>query len=331
MARRGRPGGLSASQKQLLWEQWQAGQSLSEISRLLCQNPGSVHRVLSTNGGIAPQPRSRSSRHLTLTERETISRGIAAGLSFRQIAQQLGRSVSTVSREVTRHGGRDQYRASTADEAAWEQAKRPKVCHLATVPELRQLVAEKLALQWSPEQISGWLKLRFPRDRGMQVSHETIYRSLYIQARGVLKKELIQHLRSKRMMRRSKLATSQPRGQIKDVVSIRERPPEAEDRAIPGHWEGELITGAKNSHIATLVERHSRFTVLIQVDGKDTTSVIAGLVREAQRLPDALSGSLGAQSWRHTRTSLLRPISKSTSATLRAHGRGEPTRIPTAY
>ncbi|WP_458527144.1 IS30 family transposase [Onishia taeanensis] len=292
MARRGRPGGLSTSQKQLLWEQWQAGQSLSEISRLLCQSPGSVHRVLHNNGGIAPQSRSRSSRHLTLTERETISRGIAAGLSFRHIAKQLNRSVSTVSREVARHGGRNQYRASTADETAWEKAKRPKVCHLATVPELRQLVAEKLSLQWSPDQISGWLKLRFPGDRRMQVSHETIYRSLYIQARGVLKKELIQHLRSKRMMRRSKHATSQPRGQIKDALSIRERPPEAEDRAIPGHWEGDLITGARNSHIATLVERHSRFTMLVQVDGKDTASVIAGLVREAQRLPAALKGSL---------------------------------------
>ena len=156
------------------------------------------------------------------------------------------------------------------------------VCHLETVPELRHLVAEKLALQWSPEQISGWLKLRFPRHRRMQVSHETIYRSLYIQARGVLKKELIQHLRSKRMMRRSKLATSQPRGQISDAASIRERPPEAEDRAIPRHWEGDLITGARDSHIATLVERYSRFTMLVQVDGKDTTSVIAGLVREAQ-------------------------------------------------
>ncbi|AXY40720.1 IS30 family transposase [Halomonas sp. JS92-SW72] len=166
------------------------------------------------------------------------------------------------------------------------------MCHLATVPELRQLVAEKLALQWSPEQISGWLKLRFPRDRRMQVSHETIYRSLYIQECGVLKKELIQHLRSKRMMRRSKLATSQPRGKIRDAVSIRERPPEVEDRAIPGHWEGDLITGARNSHIATLVERHSRFTMLVQVEGKDTTSVIAGLVREAQRLPAALRGSL---------------------------------------
>ncbi len=198
-----------------------------------------------------------------------------------------------MSREVARHGGRDRYRASTADEAAWEDAKRPNVCHLATVPELRQLMAEKLALQWSLEQISGWLKLRFPRDRRMQVSHETIYRSLYIQARGVLKKELIQHLRYKRMtMRRSKLATSQRRGQIRDAVSIRERPPEAEDRAIPGHWEGDLITGARNSHIATLVERHSRFTMLVQVDGKDTTSVIAGLIREAQRLPAGLRGYL---------------------------------------
>lgn len=251
-----------------------------------------MHRVLSTNGGIAPQPRSRSSRHLTLAERETISLGLAAGLSFRRIAQQLGRSVSTVSREVARHGGRGKYRASAAGEAAWDQAKRPRVCHLATVPELRQLVSKKLALQWSTEQVSGWLKLRFPGDQRMQVSHETIYRSLYIQARGVLKKELMQHLRSKRMMRRSKCAMPQPRGQTKDAVSIRERPPEAEDRSIPGHWEGDLITGAKNSHIATLVERHSRFTMLVQVDGKDTASVIASLIREAQRLPAALKGSL---------------------------------------
>lgn len=178
MARRGRPGGLSASQKPVLWEQWQAGQSPSEISRLLCQNPGSVHRVLSINGGIAPQPRSRSSRYLTLSDRETISRGLAAGVSYRRIAKQLDRSVSTVSREIVRHGGRAKYRASIADEAAWERAKRPKTCRLATVPELRRLVAEKLSLQWSPEQISGWLKLRFPRERRMQVSHETIYRSL---------------------------------------------------------------------------------------------------------------------------------------------------------
>ncbi len=245
-----------------------------------------------TTGGIAPQSRARSSRHLALSERETISRGIAAGLSFRHIAKQLDRSVSTVSREVARHGGRDQYRASIADKAAWERAKRPKRCHLTTVPQLRELVAEKFSLQWSPEQVSGWLKLRFPENRRMQVSHETIYRSLYIQTRGVLKKELMQHLRSKRMMRRSKHAASQPRGQIKDAVSIRERPPEAEDRAIPGRWDGDLITGAKNSHVATLVERHSRFTILVEVDGKDTTSVIAGLVREAQKLPDTLKGSL---------------------------------------
>lgn len=242
------------------------------------------------NGGIAPQPRSRPSRHLTLSDRETISRGLAAGLSYRRIATQLDRPVSTVSREVLRHLGLAQYRASIADEAAWERAKRPKECQLAAVTELRQLVAEKLSLQWSPEQISGWLKRRFPAERRMQVSNETIYRSLYIQARGVLKKELIQHLRSKRMMRRSNLATSQPRGQTRDAVSMPERPPEAEDRAIPGHWKGDLNTGAKNSHIATLVERHSRFTLLVQVDGKDTTNVIAGLVREAQRLPAALKG-----------------------------------------
>lgn len=293
MARMGRPG-LSPAQKRDLWQRWKAGWSLSDIARFLGKNPGSIHGVLTSNGGFVPATRTRSSRALALSEREEISRGLAAHQSFRQIALSLARSVSTVSREVKRHGGQDAYRASHADEQAWDWARRPKECCLAIHPRLRWLVASKLAQQWSPEQISNWLKLRFPGQETLQVSHETIYRSLFIQARGVLKKELMVHLRTRRKMRRSKLASKegQPRGQIVDAVSIRERPAEVEDRAIPGHWEGDLISGTNNSHIATLVERQSRFTLLVKVDGKDTVSVVSALSRQVRKLPANLRKSL---------------------------------------
>lgn len=230
----------------------------------------------------------------SLDEREEISRGLAAGNSLRQIAATISRSVSTVSREVQRNGGRDAYRAGKADRRAWKCAKRPKPCRLATSPELRELVAEKLKLDWSPEQIAGWLKRHFPNNHAMQISHETIYRSLFIQARGVLKKELVKHLRSRRGMRRSRHTSTeeQPRTSIIDAVSIRERPAEADDRAVPGHWEGDLISGSKNSHIATLVERHSRFTMLVKVNGKDTASVVAALSRQVMTLPIQLRKTL---------------------------------------
>jgi len=229
-----------------------------------------------------------------LPEREEISWGLAAHQSFRQIALSLARPVSTVSREVKRHGGRDAYRASQADEQAWDWARRPKECCLVIHPRLRRLVAWKLAQQWSPKQISNWLKLRFQGQESLQVSHETIYRSLFIQARGVLKKELMAHLRTHRKMRRSKLASKegQRRGQSVDAVSISERPVEVEDRAVPGHWEGDLISGTKNSHIATLVERQSRFTLLVKVDGKDTVSVVSALSRQVRKLPANLRKSL---------------------------------------
>jgi IS30 family transposase len=177
---------------------------------------------------------------------------------------------------------------------AWQRALRPKLCRLAVHKELQGVVAKQLSLDWSPEQISGWLRVQFPDDETMRISHETIYRSLFIQARGVLKKELVKHLRSNRMMRRSKKASSegQPRGQIVDAVSIRERPAEVDDRSIPGHWEGDLISGAKNSHIATLVERKSRFIMLVKIDGKDTTSVVSALIRQVQNLPTELRRSL---------------------------------------
>jgi IS30 family transposase len=199
-----------------------------------------------------------------------------------------------VSREIARHGGRPDYRAHVADGHAWDSALRPKKCLLAVNRKLRNIVASKLILDWSPEQISGWLKTQYPDDESLRVSHETIYRSLFIQARGVLKKELLGHLRSKRRMRRSQHSGiyRDSRGQIVDAISIRERPAEVDDRAIPGHWEGDLLSGAKNSYIATLVERHSRFAMLIKVPSKETEAVVAALSQHVRKLPVTLRRSL---------------------------------------
>jgi IS30 family transposase len=292
--RRGRRYGLSREQKADIWHRWKAGESLHEIGRAFGKDHGSIHFLLSQHGGIAPAIRRRSQRTLTLAEREVISRGIASGLSIREIARGLQRAASTVSREVARHGGGPVYRASEADHQAWKSALRPKMCLLATRVKLRTIVARKLILDWSPEQISGWLKRRYPSNESMRVSHETIYRSLFIQARGVLKEELRQHLRSKRLIRRSVHAGAggQSRGQIVDAISISERPAEIEDRAIPGHWEGDLLSGTGNSHIATLVERHSRFTILVKVPSKDTTTVVDALTRQVRKLPASLRRSL---------------------------------------
>jgi IS30 family transposase len=252
-----------------------------------------VYRILALNGGIAPAPRRRAPVALRLEEREEISRGIAAGRSIRRIAQGLGRSPSTVSREIRRNDGCNAYRASRADMRTWDRALCPKPCRLARHAELRWRIAQKLSLQWSPEQISGWLKRQFPADQGMRVSHETIYRSLFIQTRGVLKRELMVHLRTARQMRQAKGGTTKSGlGQIVDTVSIRERPAEAEDRAVPGHWEGDLLSGANNTHIATLVERHTRFTVLLKVPNKNTATVVAALAKQVRKLPHELRRSL---------------------------------------
>ena len=285
---------VSAKQRTDMWSRWKAGQSLHEIGRVFGKDHVSIQFMLAQHGGIAPTSRRRSPLTLTLGERENISRGIACGSSIREIAKALQRAVSTVSREVARHGGRPLYRAKEADHQAWESALRPKRCLLAIHGKLQRIVASKLILDWSPEQISGWLKIQYPEDESMRVSHETIYRSLFIQARGVLKKELIQHLRFKRRIRRSRHArdSGHRRGQIVDAISIRERPAEIQDRAIPGHWEGDLIGGTKNSHIATLVERHSRFTMLVKVSSKDTATVVAALGRHVRRLPASLRRSL---------------------------------------
>ncbi len=286
--------GLSASQKRELWERWKRGQSLNDIARALEKHRGSIHSVLASSGGIEPPPRRRPRLALTLCEREEISRGLAEGRSMREIASLIQRAPSTVSREIGRHRGRERYRASEADQRAWDRARRPKPCRLAVHRRLQKIVAKKLGLDWAPEQISGWLKRRYPGDPEMQISHETIYRSLFVQARGVLKKELVGHLRTRRVIRRSKEARprGQGRGQIVDAVSIRERPAEIEDRAVPGHWEGDLLAGSHNTHIATLVERQSRFTTLVKVQGKDTQTVVKALTQQVRRLPAELRKSL---------------------------------------
>jgi transposase, IS30 family len=291
---RGKRVELLAAQWTDVWSRWKAGQSLHEIGRAFGKPHTSIHCLLAHHGGIVPAVRRRALLTLTLMEREEISRGIAAGSSIREIARRLERAASTVSREVARHGGRPAYRAHEADGQAWESAWRPKLCLLAIHVKLQKMVASKLILDWSPEQISGWLKIRYADDESMRVSHETIYRSLFIQARGVLKKELLAHLRSQRRIRRSRHShvRGQRRGQIVEALSIRERPAEIADRAIPGHWEGDLIGGTKNSHIATLVERHSRFTALVKVRSKDTAAVVAALSRQVRKLPASLRRSL---------------------------------------
>jgi IS30 family transposase len=286
--------GLDPRQRAELWQRWRAGQTLSEIARALEKPPGSVFGFVTSNGGISPPAGRRRPGSLTLTEREEISRGLSCDESQQSIAKRLSRSVSTISREVARNGGAQRYRAAEADAAADTRARRPKPCKLAVERRLQACVALKLSQNWAPEQIAGWLKQRYPHDERMRISHETIYRSLFIQARGVLKKELQAHLRTRRKMRRAKNATTkgQVRGHIIDAVSISERPADIEDRAVPGHWEGDLISGSKNSHIATLVERYSRFTMLVKVDGKDTNTVVAALKKQIAKLPSELRQSL---------------------------------------
>ena len=284
----------NAEQKAEMWDRWQRGESLTSIGRCFDRPSSSIFGQLSPSGGIRPPPRRRSRLALTISEREEISRGVVGELSLRVIAAHLGRSPSTISREVNRNGGLKCYRASQADQAAWDRAHRPKPCKLATHPALRCIVARKLRCHWSPEQIAGWLKRENPTDEHHTVSHETIYRSLFVQARGVLKKELQLYLRTHRAIRRSKHASRKQKGlgQIKDMVSISERPASVEDRAVPGHWEGDLIGGSKNSYIATLVERYSRYVMLAKVKNKDTESVISALIKQSRKLPDELYKSL---------------------------------------
>ena len=284
----------SDEQKSIMWDRWQKGDSLNNIARIFDRGHSAISGILSVTGGIRPPKRTRSSQALSLSEREEISRGIASHESLRSIAYRLVRAPSTISREVKRNDGDQQYRATQADQAAWDRALRPKRCKLSGNSALIQAIADKLQLNWSPEQISGWLKREYPTEEHNQVSHETIYRSLYVQARGVLKKELIQYLRTQRVMRRSKHSTlkNSGLGQIKETVSIRERPASVEDRAIPGHWEGDLIAGSKNSYIVTLVERHSRYVMLAKVSDRTSKSVVSAMIKQAKKLPNELYKSL---------------------------------------
>ena len=284
---------FTESEEEVLWSRWRLGVSMSDIGRELDRHAATVYAFLKKTGGYTPPGRKRSSKHLTLLEREEVSRGLAEGRSFRSLSLQLNRSPSTISREVGRHGGRSNYRATLADAFAYKNGRRPKLCKLAENEDLRRIVSEKLEDDWSPEQISGWLK-RTHKKEALQISHESIYRSLFIQSRGVLRRDLLDHLRSRRRLRQSRFGNTSKvcRGRIIDGVSISERPAEAEDRAIPGHWEGDLVSGSSNTHIATLVERKSRFALLLKLNGKDTKSVVEALTRGVQTLPSELRKTL---------------------------------------
>ena len=282
------------SQKAVMWDRWQQGESLHQIARLFDRHHSSVRGILAETGGIRPSTRRRSPRSLSLAEREDVSRALVAGHSIRSIAAAQGRAPSTISREIRRNGGAERYRASHADQAAWDRAHRPKACKLALHPKLAKRVADKLQQQWSPQQIAGWLMHTYPDDATCQVSHETIYRTLFIQSRGALKKELLEHLRRTRAMRRSRHHTQKTadHGRISDTISIHERPAAVEDRAVPGHWEGDLLCGSGNSQIATLVERSTRYVILVKVDRKDTQTVVDAMIRTARKLPNELYKSL---------------------------------------
>jgi len=300
--------------KSYIWDRYQQGDALKAIGRSFDRSSSTIHGLLSRTGGIRPADRKRSSKSLTLGEREEISRGLVMGLSIRAIASQLDRPPSTISREISRNGGCSQYRAALADESAWHRALRPKACKLVLNRTLSRIVERKLRRKWSPQQIAGWLKRKNPDSEWSQVSHETIYRSLFIQARGAFKKELQAFLRSKRSIRRARTSTLKDagRGGMPNAVSIRERPASVEDRAVPGHWEGDLIEGSNKSYIATLVERHTRYVMLAKLENKRTETVVNALIKQAHKLPGELYQSLtwdrGSEMTGHQRFTLATDI-----------------------
>jgi transposase, IS30 family len=281
-------------QQEMMWQLWSQGKSLSEIGRQLNKHAGSVFCYLQKSGGIKPATPKRSAKDLSLLEREEISRGISAHLSLSAIARNLNRAASTITRKINRNGGLSKYRGVAADRRAWMKAKRPKSCKLKNDVNLCTVVSDKLASKWSPEQVAGWLKQTYPDSTARHISHETIYKSLFIQARGALKKELLRELRTQRVMRQSKHFNTKgnARGGIIDAVSIHDRPEAINDRMIPGHWEGDLICGTQQSYIATLVERTSRYTLLVKLSGNDTQSVVGAITRRITNLPEQLKKSL---------------------------------------
>lgn len=283
---------MSAAELDEVWTRRQRGETYAAIGERFGRTATGIHGFIRQAGGFPPRPRRRAPLTLSLTEREEISRGLAAGAACAALARQLGRATSTITREIDRHGGRLGYRSAAADRRAWARARRPKPCKLASRPRLRAVVADRLAQNWSPQQIAGWLRARYPDNPDMQVSHETIYLSLFVQARGVLKHALVQHLRRQRRLRRPRRRPTHNPDRIVDAISIRERPASVEDRAVPGHWEGDLIRGRGRSHIATLVERHSRYVMLVRIPRPDSVTVARALARRVRTLPAHLRQSL---------------------------------------
>jgi IS30 family transposase len=277
-----------------IFRRFKAGERLTDIGQSLLCRPAVIFNLMSRYGGIEPKERVRPGKALTASEREEISRGLSSGESFRCIARRLNRQPSTVFREVEKNGGRDEYRARLAEQNAWDRRQRPKSCKLQRNRELAARVTKLLEDDYSPQQISNELKAEFPNAPEHHVSHETIYRTLFFQARGALKKELIKHLRRAKTMRSPRQKNKPTRdAAIPDLISISQRPAEVEDRAVPGHWEGDLIAGYRNrSHIATLVERKTRFVKLVKVESKEATHVAASLTREVVHLPRELRRSL---------------------------------------
>jgi IS30 family transposase len=286
---------LTPAEVDAIWVRLKAGQAAKPAARGLGLSTGTIRSYLIRCGGIAPVARRRAVGRLSLLEREEISRGLASGLSLRVIAAGLGRAPSTISREVAAHGGRKSYRAARADVQAWQSATRPKRCRLAERRELRDIVEVKLRRRWSPQQISGWLKRTYPNDPEMQVSHESIYRTLFVQSRGALKQELTQYLRTGRVLRRPKgVRLPDGRGGRPNTLHISERPAEAQDRAVPGHWEGDLVFGKGMSPVATLVERSTRYLMLVALpEGNHKADAVAdALATAVQTLPSHLAKSL---------------------------------------
>jgi IS30 family transposase len=285
---------LTAQDRDEIWDLVMAGGTHGRVGQQVGRHTSVVQTVIAATGGVRPAVRCRGADRLTVFDREDIAAGVAAGLSVRAIARGLGRAPSTVSRELTRNGGLCEYRPSVADQAAWDRAARPKACKLALNPALREHVVEGLRLQWSPEQIAGWLRVEFPDDPELRVSYETIYLSLFVQSKGLLNKELCKELRSGRGVRRAGRISvrGQGRGQIVGALHISERPAEADDRAVPGHWEGDMVSGSGNTHVGTLVERSSRFVQLVKLEHKTTDCVIAAITAKIQELPEELKRSL---------------------------------------